>query len=157
MSNEVSGSKAEVKQVGRFGIVGVINTLIDVGAYNLLFGVFNLAAIAANSIAVTFAVAFSFVANKNFVFRARGKLSLTQTATFLAVTLFSAFVIQNGIIYIFTELWRTPFELAHDITNALSLGFLTEEFVVNNGAKALSLGFGMVWNYLWYKKVVFKS
>jgi putative flippase GtrA len=54
---------------------------------------------------------------------------------------FSAFVIQNVVIYVLTL--GTPFGLP--------------QWLWLNAAKCCAVGLGMIWNYLTYKKVVFRE
>lgn len=156
--NTKNTALAQTKQVGKFGLVGIINTLLDFGVYNIMFSLVGLKPIPANLIAATVAMTFSFIANKRFVFDQKAGSVLRQAALFLLVTATALYVIQNIVIYGLTELWLWPLELAYDIVGSLGLsGALSQEFVVNNGAKAIATGFSMVWNYLLYKKVVFKK
>ena len=149
-------SVSETKQVGRFGLIGILNTLIDFSLYNLLFALVGLAVIPANVISTSVAITFSFIANKTFVFRAGGVNRLRQAASFVVITVFSVYVLQNSVLYLFTKIWPDTFVYWYRLLEPLIGGIFSQEFVVNNGAKAMAVGVGMVWNYLWYKKVVFK-
>lgn len=164
-NNKKSHVGAETKQIGRFGIIGVLNTLIDFGVFNLFVWAFGLSFFTilgfplspANLISTTAAMAFSFVANKSFVFRASGRSSLRQAAIFLTVTAFSVYIIQNGVLYLFTRVWPESFNFWYNLLKPAIGNFITLEFATNNGAKAIAVGTGMVWNYFWYKKFVFKK
>ena len=148
----------ETKQVGKFGLVGILNTLIDFGIFNALTVYGTLPIILANVVSTTVAMSFSFVANKQFVFGSKSKDTLRQAALFLVVTAVGLYVLQNGIIYALTELWRWPLELGYDLVSAIGLGgAFSEEFVTKNGAKAIGTVFSMVWNYVLYKRIVFKK
>ena len=147
---------SEGKQVGRFGIIGVLNTVIDFGFFNLLIKFANFSPIPANIVSTTIALTFSFIANKSYVFRVKGRSNLKQAAIFLAVTAFSIYAIQNGILYLFTEIWPYSFEFWYKLLEPLVGKIMSLEFAINNGAKAIAVGVGMVWNYLWYKKIVFR-
>ncbi|MDD3679101.1 MAG: GtrA family protein, partial [Patescibacteria group bacterium] len=48
--------KETVKQAGKFGIVGVSNTLIDFGVFNLLTAVFGVYVVIANLFSVSIAI-----------------------------------------------------------------------------------------------------
>lgn len=155
---QTSSALAETKRVGKFGIVGIINTIIDFGLFNILIGVFELARIPANIISTTCAMIFSFIANKRFVFGSNEKRVLRQAVLFLLVTAFGLYVIQNLVIYFLTEVWLAPLDFAYDIVTALGLGkTFSHEFVINNGAKVIATLFSLTWNYLLYKRVVFKK
>ncbi|MBI3983734.1 GtrA family protein [Candidatus Microgenomates bacterium] len=147
---------SETRRVGRFGIVGIINTLLDFSLFNVMSALFGLPLLVANVISTSVAMTFSFIANRSFVFRSQDKHNLRQALLFLAGTAFSVYIIQNLILLLFTRLWPVPFELAHSLVDFLLRDVFSREFIVNNGAKFLAVGFGMVWNYLWYKRVVFR-
>lgn len=163
--NNQSSATSETKQVGRFGLIGVINTVIDFGVFNLyvaligltFFKVLGFPLSPANLVSVTAAMTFSFIANKTYVFKAKGRSTLKQAIVFLSVTAFSVYIIQNGVLFLFTEVWPRSFEFWYNLLKPIIGGFITLEFATNNGAKAIAVGTGMVWNYLWYKKVVFRK
>ncbi|MBI4101105.1 GtrA family protein [Candidatus Microgenomates bacterium] len=154
-SRPQSAALSETKRVGKFGLVGVINTLIDFSVYNLMFAVVGLPVIPSNLISTSVAMSFSFVANKTFVFGRRGGHILRQALLFIIITAFGLYVLQNSVIYIFKFLWPEPLEIGHRVLARLGLDFLSQEFVVNNGAKALATLVSMTWNYLMYKRFVF--
>jgi putative flippase GtrA len=153
---------SETKQVGKFGLVGLINTLIDFSLYNLFINILGvpltpLKLILANLISTTSAMTFSFIANKTFVFKFKQGNILRQVGLYFLSTAFGLYAIQNGVIYILTEIWLWPLDFAYQIAAAIGLdNFLSKSFFIANGAKAIATLFSLVWNYLMYKKVVFK-
>lgn len=158
MPNQKSPKLSETKRVGKFGLIGVINTVIDFAIYNFMISVVGFSVIAANVVAVTFAMTFSFFANKKFVFSNNSKDVARQAVLFLAFTAFGLYIIQNVIIYGLTEVWTWPLEVGKNIVHGIGLeNTFSQEFIYNNGAKAIAIGFTMVWNYLTYKKFVFKK
>ena len=148
----------ETKQVGKFGAVGIINTVLDFALYNLLIALAGFPVIPANLVSTTFAMMFSFTANKAFVFHSKSSNLLRQAILFLVITMIGLYVIQNGVIYTLTNLWSWPLEFGYSIVILLGLAdTFSREFVFNNGAKIIATVFSMTWNYLLYKKAVFKS
>lgn len=152
-------SEPEVARVGKFAGVGVLNTLIDFAILNVLTSsVFGLALITANIISTSIAMAFSFFANKRVVFKEEHGNPVTQALLFIAVTGFGLWVLQSGIIYILTVAWVSPLKLAYAIVKAIGLGgVFSEAFVIKNGAKVFATLVSLTWNYIAYKKVVFKK
>ncbi len=147
---------AEVKQIGKFGAVGVINTVIDFAIYNLLTSKTALTLIQSNIISTTVAMTFSFFANRSVVFRSRQSNPLKQALIFFIVTAFGLYVLQNGVIHILTVSWRGPVNLAVSLVHGLGLGkTFSDGFVIKNGAKAAGIVISLTWNYLTYKKWVF--
>lgn len=125
----------------RFGIVGTINTALDFGILFILTH-FGLPTLAANFISTTTAFSFSFFANKHFTFRSSGGNLRRQVGLFLAVTLFGLWVLQPIVIVVVQALVR-----GMHLDPALSL------FI----AKLAATGVSLVWNYLFYSRLVFKS
>jgi putative flippase GtrA len=151
-------TRAEVKQVGKFGIVGILNTVLDFAIYNILHFGAGFGLIPANIISTTCAMAFSFVANKRLVFKHRHGSMARQAGIFFAVTAFGLYVLQNGTITLLTEVWPWPLHLMVQIGHFIGLqAIFPDVVVVNNGAKAIATLVSLTWNYVLYKKVVFKQ
>jgi len=125
----------------RFALVGSANTVIDFG---LLFGLvfLGLDKIAANFISTGTAFVFSYFFNKSYTFKFTGKASKRQFALFLSITIFGLWVLQPIVIY----------------SVSLALGGLgIQNALVLLIAKLLATAVTLVWNYVLYKKYVFRS
>lgn len=149
----------EIKRVGKFGAVGLINTAIDLVLYNLLSSsAVGLSLIGANLISTTAAMIFSFFANQRFVFKPVHQSLGRQALTFFPITAFGLYVLQTGVIKLLTAYWTSPLHLVIIIVHAIGLSAIfKDDFVVKNGAKAAAILVSLTWNYIMYKKVVFKS
>jgi mannosyltransferase len=121
----------------RFGAVGVINTIVDFGILNLFVITLGLPLVTSNIVSTTAAMAVSFFLNKNTVFKSTGN-ARRQIMLFLVVTLAGIWIVQTCIV-----VW------AYLLLNGLS------PEVKLNVAKAIGIMFGLVWNYVWYSRVVF--
>ena len=143
---------SEVKRIGKFGAVGIINTAIDFTIYNLLSSKTALTLIQSNLISTTCAMIFSFFANKTVVFESRRGNPYKEALIFFAVTAFGLYVLQNGVIHLLTVNWLGPVHLATSIIHTLGLGSkLSDSFVIKNSAKAAGIVLSLTWNYLTYK------
>ncbi len=152
-----SSAATEVVLVGKFGLVGMLNTAIDFTIYNILHFTLGLGLISSNIVSTTIAMCFSFVMNKRLVFRHHEGSTLKQAAIFLATTAFGLYVLQNGVIVLLTEVWHEPLQLVVAIVHVLGLGdAFSDRFVINNGAKVFGTALSLTWNYIMYKKVVFR-
>jgi putative flippase GtrA len=151
----------EVAQVGRFGIVGIINTLIDFIILNIVSRATGWSDEIANIPAVMVAMTFSFFANRHFVFKGGQKKDIVQQAIeFFPITAFGVIVVQGVIIYFFENIWRYPVELGvgfAEWANIIGTAGIDAQFVETNGVKLAATFASLVWNYLMYKKVVFKG
>lgn len=128
-------------QIGRFAIVGTINTAIDFGLLFLLTFL-GLPKIAANTVSTGSAFVFSFFANKKYTFKSTNKNIKYEIISFIIITLFGLWMLQNGIIWLITPL----------IKNIVS-----QEQLALFAAKLLATAVSLVWNYCLYDKVVFKK
>jgi len=125
----------------RFAVIGGLNTAID---FAILFALvaLGLPVLFSNFISTSTALVFSFFANKTFTFKDSGKITKSQFASFLTITLFGLWVIQPIIIE--------------------SIRFLIEPWFANKYAilligKLSATVVTLIWNYLLYRKFVFKK
>ena len=125
----------------RFALVGSANTLIDFG---LLFGLvfFGIDKIPANFISTGTAFIFSYFVNKSYTFKFTGKSSKRQFGLFIAITIFGLWVLQPIIIYF--------------VTLALN-GLDIQSSIALLVAKLIATAVTLVWNYVLYKKYVFRG
>lgn len=144
-----------IKHVGKFGAVGALNTLLDFVIYNVLSGNVGLSLIESNIISTTVAMTFSFFANKQLVFKKHDGVVAKQAISFLVITAFGLYILQNGTIQFLTQVWHYPMLVMLDIAHIVGVRG-HDDFLVKNGAKAIATVISLSWNYVMYKKVVFK-
>lgn len=127
----------------KFGLVGVINTIVDFSILNILVHFFGLLLVPANIISTTCAMLTSFTLNKKAVFPEAGRDHLRQLVLFFAVTLTGVWVVQTGVMF-------SVYQLVEPLVSWPSA-------VLLNIAKIAGIGVGLVWNYMWYSRVVFRT
>src|SRR5476651_2193275 len=93
-------NKGRIKQAGKFGVVGVVNTFLDFFIFNVCTKFLRLALIPSNTISTTIAMIFSFIANRKVVFKGGRHSAIRQAIVFFVVTAFGLYVLQNGIIHL---------------------------------------------------------
>ena len=125
----------------RFGGIGIINTVIDIGLLFVLKSL-GLPVVSANIISSSIAFVFSFFANKKYAFRSKGGDVVREIILFLTVTLFGLWIIQNLIIYLLLPVIEIIFG-QQNIALLIS--------------KLIATGASMVWNYAMYRLVVFRK
>jgi len=125
----------------RFGIVGLANTALDFILLFILVGL-GLDKIPANYISTGISFIFSFFVNKKFTFKSKGGNVKKQFAYFIAITIVGLWVIQPIIITI--------------VSNLLESTGLAEAAILFI-AKVIATGASLVWNYLFYSRLVFKE
>lgn len=163
----------EVSQIGRFGLVGILNTIVDFVALNILaitilpksliLGIISIfgnsytitGLLIASIISGTLAMINSYIFNMRFTFRLK-KVDKLHTFYFFIITIFGIFVLRPIIIKFFTDVWVWPVNVLYLITSKLSLPF-SREFDERNFALFAAIALVLVYNYLMYKYIVFKS
>lgn len=156
-----------IKQISRFASVGVLNTLLDFGILNFLvsfvgftafFSLLGFKIVVANLISTFIAMVNSYFLNKYWTFGVKSKKNIAgQVGMFFAVSIVGLVI--NNIVFGFLFMsWTAPALLAHSILSIVGLGnIFKESFVVLNFAKAWGIAFGLIWNFIAYKKFVFKK
>lgn len=125
----------------KFGIVGAANTGLD---FVILFVLtnFGLHPIIANYISTGIAFLFSFTLNRSFTFKARNGNVKKQLGLFIAITALGLWVLQPIIITLITWVFS---------------GTGWSENIILFIAKLLATIATLIWNYLFYSRVVFKE
>lgn len=124
----------------RFGIVGLANTALDF-ILLFLFVSLGLDKIPANYLSTGLSFIFSFFVNKKFTFRSKGGNAKKQFVIFLLVTMFGLWVIQ-------------PLVIAGVSALLISTGWSSA--IILFVAKVIATVASLVWNYLFYSRLVFK-
>lgn len=132
-------------QFFKYALVGVSNALIHFSILNALSVAFDVYAgapiILVNSAAAAAATANSYVWNKRWTFRSRGVVGV-EFPRFAAVNL-GALAIDTAIIYALTTYIPPPAGLT--------------PLLWENAAKVVSLGVVVAWNFLGFRRFVFRQ
>ena len=170
-----SGSEARVGpaqrsrttgQIIRFGLVGVVNTVVDYVTFIALTIIFQIPLSSvwmAKYPSSALGMAVSFFLNRRFVFRATADRARGQAFRFVAATLIGIFVIQNLLTQLFASKVQffgiEAFHAVDDVGLSRSGGHLgiTEPFTIKTVAFALGAVASVVWNFLAYKYWVFRE
>ncbi|KKQ22164.1 hypothetical protein A2999_00795 [Candidatus Wolfebacteria bacterium RIFCSPLOWO2_01_FULL_38_11] len=164
MNNIISGETT--KQAGKFAAVGVINTAVDFIVLNILiyFG-FTLAFVVlgqeflvANVISVAVAMVNSFILNKQWTFKAETANIYLEIVKFIVVTVIGMFVVHQIIFNVLYYNLPAISSAVISIVNILRLNSIfSNEFVRLNFAKSIAIVASLIWNFVGYKFIVFKS
>lgn len=157
----------EALQVGRFGLVGILNTVID---YVLFIGLTRVFQIpldrvwTAKVISGAVAMLNSFYFNKTWVFKnnSTGESAAKQIVKFFTTTLVAVFIIQLGLVQLFSSEVQWPGLFAYDILTFVGLTgllpeILTEAFTIKTVAFGIATVGSMTWNFVLYKFWAFKA
>jgi putative flippase GtrA len=136
----IFSSKNERVRFVKFGVVGIIGSVIDFGFFNLLTILFKLPSIPSSVISFTLAVVNNFILNRFWTFPgSRTTPVIRQLAQFSAVSLIG--------LLIRTPLFSWMESLLIPLAQKLVPNLLTPTIVGHNGALAVAIGVVMLWNY----------
>jgi putative flippase GtrA len=125
-------------QALRFVVVGLTNTIVDLGIYTLLARVFHVPDIAAKATSYILGIGNSFIWNKYWTFSARHSgRGWREFGFFFLVNLPPLIV--NVVVF-----------------SALSLGFKSPSFLVREGEAFAAAIIAVVWNFLGSRYLAFR-
>ncbi|MCR4306914.1 MAG: GtrA family protein [Candidatus Yonathbacteria bacterium] len=146
-------AKNSIFQFLKFGVVGVLNTLVDLGVFNLLIFLFGLVSgplfIVLKAISFTVAVTNSYFMNKHLVFNAGRVSNLAGNGKSKE---FSLFFIVSVVGLLLNVLVSYAVFMA-----GKTLAPETSHYLFANTGAILGSGVVMLWNFLGYKFFVFKK
>ena len=125
----------------RFGIVGLANTALDFAILFILVAL-GLDKIPANYVSTGISFVFSFFVNKKFTFKSKGGNVKKQFVYFIAITIVGLWIIQPIIIA--------------GVSNLLESSGLAAAVILFI-AKIIATVASLIWNYLFYSRLVFKE
>lgn len=129
----------------RFGLVGAFNTAVDFSILFVLARLVGIPTVVANIISTSCALAVSYLLNKKAVFRDTDKNNHRQVVLFVVVTLVGLWGVQSVVMLGVSELLHSMLPALGDGTLALVI------------KKAVATLVSLIWNYLWYSRVVFRK
>jgi len=134
-------------QIVKFGLVGVLNTVVDFAVLNFLMWSFDIYSgkwlILLNITSFSLAVVNSYLWNRFWTFKIKRRQEVPEEfAKFISISLVGV-VINSSIVYGVTKFIDPIFGLSPEIWA--------------NVAKVLATGLAMVWNFVGYKFWAFKK
>jgi putative flippase GtrA len=147
MSDKVH--KKRDRKVIMFAAIGIFNTLFDMALY-VLVQYLTGSIIIANIVATSAALIGSYLLNSKLTFKAK-KWTAKSFILFVVVTIFGLWVLQTGVIYLLTPLVGIIPEVLWRLFGPL------EDIVKILAPKVAATAVTVVWNFLWYNKVIFKD
>ncbi|MEU6626497.1 GtrA family protein [Streptomyces litmocidini] len=101
-----------VREVAKFGAVGAVGVLVDLGVFNLVRHFSELPVVRASIVATVVAIVFNYLGFRYFTYRDRDKSSRTKELALFLLFSLVGLVIQNGLLYAATYGfgWDTPLQ-----------------------------------------------
>ena len=142
--------KKEFKRFVRFGIVGIIGSIVDFGFLNLFTLVFKLPFILSSILSFSLAVVNNFVLNRIWTFPGSRKDPILNQ------------LIQFGLVSVVGLLIRTPMliwleKVLIPLAEKWVPKLLTPTIVGHNLGLAIAIGVVMLWNYFANRFWTFKN
>ncbi len=137
--------KNSLIQFGKFGAVGLINTGVDFGVFNLLIAIFKNRSLThtyiyIKGISFIVAVTISYFLNKRFVFQKDGAVGAHKRLAFVGISIVS--LVLNTFI-------------SSGIFRYASPHFLGHEVLVANASAVIGTLIVFLFNFFGYKHIVF--
>lgn len=132
-----------------FAAIGIVNTSVDIGLFLLLQG-YGLPIIIANIVSTSIALSLSFILNKRFTFNSSANTG-RAVLPFLIVTLTGLWLLQPVIIYAVISV--SNLAVIKDVLSPIISNYSTWQ---NLTGKLIATPASMIWNFLLYKRFVFK-
>lgn len=147
-------TKKLIGQFGKFFIVGIMNTLVDLIILNIEMAITGIAVGAGYSIekaiSFLFAVTFSYFVNKHWTFQDKSKEDEGKKMSQFFIVSFIGMSINVTVATIVVTYLQIP------INNIVHLSFLTPTIWGTIGALS-GTAIGLFWNFVGYKFWVFKK
>ncbi|MDX3534051.1 GtrA family protein [Streptomyces sp. MB09-01] len=144
MSTPGNGSVLErvrglVREVAKFGAVGGLGVLVNLGVFNLIRHTTDLQVVRASVIATVVAIATNYLGFRYFAYRDRATSGRTRELVLFAAFSGIGLVIENGVLYTATY------------------GFGWDGSVASNVFKFIGIGTATVFRFWSYRTWVFKA
>ncbi|MET9321814.1 GtrA family protein [Streptomyces sp. NPDC003038] len=144
MSTPRDGSVLErvrglAREVAKFGAVGGLGVLVNLGVFNLIRSTTDLQVVRASVIATVVAIATNYLGFRYFTYRDRAKSGRTRELTLFAAFSVIGLVIENGVLYTATY------------------GFGWDGHLATNAFKFLGIAVATVFRFWSYRTWVFKA
>ncbi|MEW2136684.1 GtrA family protein [Streptomyces sp. NPDC005409] len=144
MSTPGNGSVLErvrglVREVAKFGAVGGLGVLVNLGVFNLIRSTTELQVVRASVIATVVAIATNYLGFRYFAYRDRAQSGRTRELSLFVAFSVVGLVIENGVLYTATY------------------GFGWDGPVASNVFKFIGIGVATVFRFWSYRTWVFKA
>ncbi|MET8806845.1 GtrA family protein [Streptomyces sp. NPDC004546] len=139
MEPRSSGLQRLVREVAKFGTVGVAGIFVNLGVFNLVRHVSDLPVVRASIIATVVAIAFNYVGFRYWTYRDRDKSGRTKELTLFLFFSAIGLVIENGVLY------------------AATYGFGWDSPLQSNVFKFVGIGIATLFRFWSYRTWVFRA
>ncbi|MFF8032323.1 MULTISPECIES: GtrA family protein [unclassified Streptomyces] len=139
MERGSQGIRRLFREVAKFGAVGGVGVLVNLGVFNLVRQVTDLQVVRASVIATVVAIVFNYVGFRYFTYRDRDKSGRTREMSLFLLFSAIGLVIENGVLY------------------AATYGFGWDSPLQSNVFKFLGIGVATLFRFWSYRTWVFRA
>lgn len=139
----------------RFAAVGGSNAALHFSVLNICFSLLKFSPILSSIVATFFAMSYSFLLNKNFVFKSSAAIK-DEVVAFIAVTSSGVLVVHNLVYVLFIYLLDHNISVVNIVEETINYRISQDSIVINIATIAGAI-VAMIWNYNGYKLFVFKN
>jgi putative flippase GtrA len=137
LAGTVERARQMVPELAKFGVVGSIGAVIDLGGSGALYGTAHLGPLTSKAIAVTVACVVTYLGSRFWTFRHRENQTLVRELLLFIVLNAIGLVIAEGVIAITAYSFGARDQLAY------------------NAASVIGTGLGTIFRFFAYRKWVF--
>lgn len=136
-------------------LVGVSNALLHFSILNISFSIIGLSKITSSITATVCAMFYSFVLNRNFVFKSNARRD-REVVLFIAVTVLGVLVIHN-LAYLYLNHLLDNHDFLAMRLESISGNTLSRDSIKINLSTVGGASIALLWNYIGYKYIVFNK
>ena len=144
-------------RIGRFVLVGLLNTVSNFALINLAFFVFHFSKIGSSIASSIIIITISFILNRNFVFEDTSKKVRHQIPPFVLITVTGSIIVFNLVYIISLKVISGHEYFIVKLVEQLTSLKLSNNFVDINLSTSFVTLVAMFWNYNGYRLFVFKG
>ena len=142
-------------QMIRFGLVGMLNTMVDYGVFYVLISWANLHKSISQVIATGIAMCGSFLINRHWTFRKTGHGTVGEVVRFV-LTNVASMLTAIAFTHLFYDILHAE-RMVNSILTGMGISYMVEGDMAVMACKFLATAFSLAVNFIGNKFWVFKS
>ncbi|MBM6785391.1 GtrA family protein [Collinsella tanakaei] len=125
-------------QIMKFGVVGVIATVIDFGVMIFLTEVFGINPVASATVSFTVSVIFNYLASMRYVFSHREGMSRQREFVIFIVLSVIGLVINDALMWVGTEMTPVDYRIVKVLATAVVMvwNFVSRKIFLDGGTQS---------------------
>jgi putative flippase GtrA len=113
------------REIAKFGAVGAVGVLVNIGVFNLVRHSTGLQTVRASILATVVSIAFNYVGFRYFTYRDRDKAGRTKELSLFLLFSAVGLVIENGVLYMATYGFGWDTQLQANVFKFVGIGVAT--------------------------------